>query len=70
MYQDWNEVNLLGALLSMEIDCTIRLANNNSKSFKCKHGVLFTQQKVQYAATTKDWSKIIKEHDEGRKHNG
>jgi hypothetical protein len=67
VYQDWNEVNLLGALLSMEIDCTIRLANNNSKSFKCKHGVLFTQQDVQYAASSKDWSKITKMHNEGSK---
>jgi hypothetical protein len=67
VYQDWPEVNVLGALLSMEIDCTIRLANNNSRSFKCKHGVLFTQQDIQYAANTKDWSKINKIHDNGKK---
>jgi hypothetical protein len=57
------EVNALGALLSLELDCPIRLANNNSQSFVCKHGILFPSQYVQYAATTHDWSKIKSKHD-------
>jgi hypothetical protein len=57
------ETNILGALLSLEIDCPIRLANNNSQSFVCKHGVLFQSRHVQYAATTHDWSEIRKRHD-------
>jgi hypothetical protein len=63
MYQQQSEIEPLGALLSLEIDCPIKLSQLNRKTFICKHGIQFPSQYVQYAASTKDWSWIKGRHN-------
>jgi len=53
------EVDSLGAMLSVEIDCPVHYPAFNKNLFECKHGVVLPY----YVVAAKDWDKIRKVHN-------
>jgi len=57
------EIDSLGARLSVEIDCPVHYPAYNKNLFECRCGVIFPL----YLVKGQDWGLIKQRHIEGRK---
>ncbi|KKK94643.1 hypothetical protein LCGC14_2680810 [marine sediment metagenome] len=56
------EIDYLGAKLSIEIDCAVRFPAYNKNLFECKCGVIFPL----YVVKSKNWKAIKQKHQTER----
>ncbi len=57
------EVDELGSILSLVLDCAVHYPAYGKNLFECTHGAIFPLFAVRGAANARDWSQIKERHN-------